>query len=432
LESHVGNDTRSQLACGGAPQKNQFSELQYGVTIMNVELLAPAGNFEKLKTALRFGADAVYVGGKSFSLRSFADNFSREELKEAVDYTHARGKKIYVTVNIYAKNSDFAEIGDYLSYLQSIAVDAVLISDPGIFYVAKKVAPKLTVHLSTQANTTNKEAVKFWQEQGVARIVLARELSLAEIEEIHTSSPETELEAFVHGAMCISYSGRCLLSNYLDGRQSNRGACVQACRWGYEIRPVSPTEKNDRLPMEQDERGTYILNSKDLNLIYHLKELESAGVASFKIEGRMKSEYYLATVINTYRRAMDGADLSLCAAELNNVAHRAYTTAFALGDNDQTVNYDDSQTKGDCEYIANVLSWQDGRVTVEMRNRFKAGEVLQVLSPTSSFGKNIPVGGILDPNGNPTEDAKLVQGIYTFDCAVPLEKGDFLRRVLTK
>jgi putative protease len=395
---------------------------------MNVELLAPAGNFEKLKTALRFGADAVYVGGKSFSLRSFADNFSREELKEAVAYTHARGKKIYVTVNIYAKNADFAEIGDYLSYLQSVGVDAVLVSDPGVFYVAKRVAPKLTIHLSTQANTTNKEAVKFWQEQGVARVVLARELSLAEVKEIHTACPETELEAFVHGAMCISYSGRCLLSNYLDGRQSNRGACVQACRWGYEIRPVLPTEKPDRLPVEEDERGTYILNSKDLNLIYHLKEMEEAGIVSFKIEGRMKSEYYLATVINAYRRAMDGEDISLCADELNNVAHRAYTTAFALGENERTVNYDDSQTKGDCEYIANVLDWKGGRVTVEMRNRFKTGEVLQVLSPTSSFGKRIPVGVMTDHKGDQTEDAKLVQGVYAFDCDVPLQTGDFLRR----
>lgn len=395
---------------------------------MKVELLAPAGNFTKLKTAVNFGADAVYVGGKNFSLRTFADNFSREELKEATEYVHARGKKIYVTVNIYAKNSDFAEVESYLAYLQEIGVDAVLISDPGIFYMAKRVAPNLTIHLSTQANTTNCYSVKFWKEQGVARVVLARELSLQEIKEIHDFCPEVELEAFVHGAMCISYSGRCLLSNYLDGRNSNRGACVQSCRWGYEIRPVLPTEKVDRLPIEQDERGTYILNSKDLNLVQHLGEMEKAGVVSFKIEGRMKSEYYLATVINAYRRALDGEDIDMCVSELNNIAHRAYTTAYALGDNDQTVNYDDSQTKGECDYIANVLDWQNGVATVEMRNRFKTGDELQVLSPTASFGKSIIVGEMKDGKGNVTTDAKLVQEKYTFACPIQLTCGDFLRR----
>lgn len=395
---------------------------------MNVELLAPAGNFEKLKTAIRFGADAVYVGGKSFSLRTFADNFSREELKEATSYVHERGKKIYVTVNIYAKNGDFKEMGDYLAYLQEIGVDAVLISDPGILYVAKEYAPNLTLHLSTQANTTNKYSVKFWQSLGVSRVVLARELSLKEIKEIHEFCPEVELEAFVHGAMCISYSGRCLLSNYLDGRESNRGACVQACRWGYEIKPVSPTEKDDSLPIEQDERGTYILNSKDLNLLTHLKEMASSGVVSFKIEGRMKSEYYLATVINAYRRAIDGEDEKVSVAELNNIAHRAYTTAYALGDNDFTVNYDDSQTKGECDYIANVLSYENGTATVEMRNRFKTGDVLEVLSPSESFGKAFIVGEMQDEKGNPCTDAKLVQAKYTFACEILLKAGDFLRR----
>lgn len=394
---------------------------------MEVELLAPAGNFSKLKTAIYFGADAVYVGGKNFSLRSFADNFSREELKEAVAYVHERGKKIYVTVNIYAKNTDFEEIGDYLRYLEAIQADAVLVSDPGIFALAEKVAPKLTLHLSTQANTTNQYAAEFWQNRGAARVVLARELSLDEIGQIHEHCPGLELEAFVHGAMCISYSGRCLLSNYLDGRQSNRGACVQACRWGYELKPVSPTEKEALLPIEQDERGTYILNSKDLNLIYHLKEMQEAGVCSFKIEGRMKSEYYLATVINAYRRAIDGADVNECAEELNNIAHREYTTAFALGENDATVNYDDSQTKGECDYIANVLDWRDGIVTVEMRNRFKTGDVLEVLSPSTAFKKQIVVGEMCC-RGEVCNDAKLVQATYSFPCDIPLHNGDFLRR----
>lgn len=399
---------------------------------MKAELLAPAGNFEKMKTAIRFGADAVYVGGKAFSLRTFADNFSAEELKNAVEYAHARGKKVYVTVNIYARNGDFATMGEYFAYLQSIGVDAVLISDPGVLYTAKKYAPSLTLHLSTQANTTNRYAVEFWREMGVSRVVLARELSIAEIAEIHNACPETELEAFVHGAMCISYSGRCLLSDYLDGRSSNRGACVQACRWGYEIRPVSPTEKDAALPIEQDGRGTYILNSKDLNLIRYLREMEEAGVASFKIEGRMKSEYYLATVINAYRRAMDGSDMGTCCAELNNITHRDYTTAYALGDNSETVNYADSQSKGDSEYIANVLDWKDGMATVEMRNRFRTGDELQVLSPTDSFARTFTVGRMTDGQGCPTDDAKLVQGVYVLPCDIPLQKGDFLRRKVEK
>lgn len=395
---------------------------------MKAELLAPAGNFEKMKTAFLFGADAVYVGGKAFSLRSFADNFSAEELKRAVDYAHGQGKKIYVTVNIYAKNADFGALREYFVYLQSIGADAGLISDPGVLYTAKKYAPGLTLHLSTQANTTNRYAVDFWRETGVSRVVLARELSIAEIKEIHEACPETELEAFVHGAMCISYSGRCLLSDYLDGRSSNRGACVQACRWGYELHPVLPTEKEARLPIEQDERGTYLLNSKDLNLIGHLSDLEAAGVTSFKIEGRMKSEYYLATVINAYRRAMNGADMGICFAELNNIAHRDYTTAYALGDNRETVNYTDSQSRGECEYIANVLDWKEGVATVEMRNRFRTGDVLQVLSPTDSFGKFFTVGEMTDGRGNRTEDAKLVQETYSFPCEIPLQNGDFLRR----
>lgn len=395
---------------------------------MKAELLAPAGNFSKLKTALLYGADAVYVGGKSFSLRSFADNFSAEELRDAVKYTHLLGKKLYVTANIYARNSDFAALKDYFIFLQDIGADAVLISDPGAIYVARKVAPRLAVHLSTQANTTNKYAVKFWGEQGVSRVVLARELSIQDIAEIHDFCPEMELEAFVHGAMCISYSGRCLLSDYLDGRSSNRGACVQACRWGYELRPVSPTEKNEWLPVEQDGRGTYILNSKDLNLISHLHELEKAGAVSFKIEGRMKSEYYLATVINAYRRAMNGEDLSTCQKELNNIAHRAYTEAYAFGENKNTVNYDDSQTKGDFEYIANVLSWQNGTVVVEMRNRFLDGDVLEVLSPAEEFGARLTVKNLKDEKGNAVSDAKLVQATYSFSSEKPLRTGDFLRR----
>ena len=392
------------------------------------ELLAPAGSFEKLKIALRFGADAVYVGGKSFSLRAFADNFTSEELQEGIAYAHARGKKVYVAVNVYLRGDDGERIGRYFSFLQSIGADAALVSDPGAVYIARLAAPRLPLHLSTQANTTNGYAAKFWHAAGISRVVLARELSLREIAAVHGLCPQMELEAFVHGAMCISYSGRCLLSDYLDGRSSNRGACVQACRWGYELRPVSPAAREESLPVGQDERGTYILNSKDLNMIGHLDALRDAGVCSFKIEGRMKSGYYLATVVNAYRRALDGASAADCMRELDTVAHRAYTTAYAFGENACTVNYDDAQTKGTCEYIADVLGWEKGRVTVEMRNRFRAGDVLEVLSPDDRFGQKLTVSDLCLADGTPTQDAKLVQGKYTFLSDMPLQKGDFLRR----
>lgn len=393
-----------------------------------IELLAPAGNFEKLKTALRFGADAVYVGGKEFSLRAFADNFSAEELKAAVEYTHSCGKKIYVATNIYLREGDAERLGAYFSFLQSIGADAALVSDPGAVWIARQAAPDLPLHLSTQANTTNAYAAKFWQGCGISRVVLARELSLREIEAIHASCPQMELEAFVHGAMCISYSGRCLLSDYLDGRSSNRGACVQACRWGYELRPVSPAEREESLPVEEDKRGTYILNSKDLNMIAHLDRLRDAGVRSFKIEGRMKSGYYLATVVNAYRRALDGAPIGRCAEELDTVAHRAYITAYAFGENHETVNYDNAQTKGTCEYIADVLGWENGRLTVEMRNRFYTGDELEVLSPDGFFGRKVCVFDLRGEDGERVDDAKLVQGKYSFLSDMPLSKGDFLRR----
>ncbi len=396
---------------------------------MKTELLAPAGNFEKLKTALYFGADAVYVGGKNFSLRSFADNFTQDELKSAVILSKSLQKKVYVTVNIFAKNADFSALSDYLRFLEEIGVDGVIISDPGVIYLAKKVAPKLCLHLSTQANTTNKYSVKFWSEQGISRVVLARELSLKEISEIHEFVPETELEAFVHGAMCISYSGRCLLSDYLDGRSSNRGACVQSCRWRYEVRALNATNgQSEWLPIEQDERGTFIFNSKDLNMLSALNELKKAGVSSFKIEGRMKSGYYLATVINAYKRLLNGEDFETCFAELNNVAHRDYTQAYAFGENAQTVNYQDSQSKGEYTYIADVLTSENGFVYAQMRNRFKKGERLEVLSPTQNFGKTFTVEEIYDSKGARTEDGKLVCETYRIACPYALSKGDYLRR----
>lgn len=392
------------------------------------ELLAPAGNPSKLKCALYYGADAVYVGGKNFSLRSFADNFDADELKNAVIYAHAQGKKVYVTVNIFAKNADMRALEDYFAYLYLIGVDAVIVSDSGVFYAAKKSAPKLCVHISTQANLTNKYAVKFWREQGAERAILARELSIAEIAEIHDYVPEIELEAFVHGAMCISYSGRCLLSNYLNGRESNRGECVQACRWKYQIRKKDVHSDSGWLDFEEDDRGTYVLNSKDLNMSQYLAELQSAGVCSFKIEGRMKSEYYLATVINAYRRCIDGGFNKMVESELVTAAHRDYTTAYMLGANDNTVNYDDNQTKGDCDYIANVLGWQDGVAKVEMRGRFKVGDRLEILSPSQNFGKSFVVENAVLPTGESVEDCKLVQEIYEINCPYNLSAGDVLRR----
>lgn len=395
---------------------------------MNVELLAPAGNFSKLKTAYYFGADAAYVGGKEFSLRSFADNFTREELAEAVKFARKLNKKVYVTANVFAKNSDFDMLSDYFAYLQEIKADAAIVSDSGAFSVAKKSAPKLQLHVSTQANLTNKYAVKFWHDAGASRAILARELSLEEIAEIHSFVPEIELEAFVHGAMCISYSGRCLLSDYLANRPSNRGECVQACRWNYQIRKSDSLSDSGWLDMQEDERGTFILNSKDLNMSAHLQALRQAGVCSFKIEGRMKSEYYLATVINAYRRCIDNGFDGVVERELLTAAHRDYTTAYALGENHATVNYTDSQAKGDCDYIGNVLGYEDGFILVEMRGRFKTGDCLEVLSPTQNFGKSFTVGQAFTSKGEQVNDCKLVQEIYKVRCPYELSAGDILRR----
>ena len=393
------------------------------------ELLAPAGNFEKLKTALCFGADAVYLGGKSFSLRSFSDNFGKEELKEAVEYAHARGKKVYVTANIFAKNADFAALSDHLAYLQEIGADAALVTDAGVLALAKKVAPKLPLHISTQANTTNKYAAKFWQEQGAERVVLARELSLAEIKEIKDFCPDLELEVFVHGAMCISYSGRCLLSNYLAGRDSNRGECVQACRWKYFLRAEG---KEGEIYAEEDGRGTYIFNSKDLNLSARLDELAAAGADSFKIEGRMKSAYYVATVVNAYRRLMDGKMTAEEAArELDTAAHRDYTEAYAFGNNDKTVNYADSQTAGTRIYTANVLegAHAGGAALIEMRNRYRLGDEVEILSTSDSFGRRFVAEEMRGEDGESVADAKLVQQKMRVFCPYELCAGDILRRI---
>ena len=393
-----------------------------------------------MRTAFYFGADAAYLGGKNFSLRAFSDNFTAEELKKAIDYAHALGKKAYVTANIFAKNADFAALADYFSLLQALGADAAIVSDLGAMSVLKKVAPRLALHVSTQANAVNKYAVKFYAETlGASRVILARELSLAEIAEIRQFTPQVELEAFVHGAMCISYSGRCLLSDYLDGRSSNRGACAQCCRWRYEIRALNPSDgETGWLPLEEDGRGAYILNSKDLNMLSALNELKNAGVNSFKIEGRMKSEYYLATVVNAYRRAMNDGDVSACERELCAVAHRNYTKAYAFaggtggensGNGGRTEEYGAGQIKGEYDYAANVLSYGNGEVRAEMRNRFKTGDTLCVLSPGKYHGKEFRVGIMrCEADNADTTDAKIVQGVYAFSCPYPLNAGDILRR----
>ncbi len=390
-----------------------------------IELLAPAGDFEKLKTALYFGADAVYLGGKEFSLRAFADNFTEEELAAAVACAHGQGRKVYVTVNIFARNADFARLGRYFAFLQEIGADAALVTDAGALACARSAAPRLPLHLSTQANTTNKYAAKFWQERGVSRVVLARELSLAEIAEIHAFCPDLELEAFVHGAMCISYSGRCLLSNYLDGRDSNRGACVQACRWRYTVLP-----EGGRLPLaaEEDGRGTYLFNSKDLNMLPHLSELAEAGVCSFKIEGRMKSRYYLANTVNAYRRALGGAPLPAMEEELEKCAHRAFTAAYAFGENAETVNYENAQRAGTRAYGADVLEGGDAPL-VQMRGRFRVGDELEILSPSASFNGRFTVGEMTDEAGAPVTDAKRVMQKLRLSSPWPLHAGDILRKV---
>lgn len=393
---------------------------------MKSELLAPAGSLEKLKVAFLYGADAVYVGGKNFSLRQYADNFTAEELAEGIDYAHERQKKVYVAVNIFAKNADFPEAEKYFKFLERIGADAVLITDPGLIALCKKTAPGLEIHLSTQANTLNKYAVRFWAEQGIKRVVLARELGYEEIKEIAEYNPDVEIECFVHGAMCVSYSGRCLLSNYLSERNANRGECVQACRWRYELTAYG--RDGDKLELTEDERGAYILNSRDLNLLKELNKLSEAGVKSFKIEGRMKTVYYLATVVNAYRRAMDGGDLNVSEAELTKINHRAYTKAYFYGENDKTLNYDEGQEQGEYEFAAWVIGYDDGTALVEMRNRFAVGDELEVLSPGDSFLKKFVVGDMTDEDNVPVTDAKLVQQRLKIAVPFRLYAGDILRK----
>ena len=400
---------------------------------MKPELLAPCGNMEKLNTALHFGADAVYLAGKQAGLRAFAGNFSDEELINAVGICHKLNKKVYVTVNIFAYEDDFIMLGDYLKFLHEIGVDAVIVSDAGVVDFCRKTVPELEIHLSTQASTTNSYAVKFWAEQGVKRIVLAREVSLDNIKRIKDKIGDSvELEAFVHGAMCVSYSGRCLLSNFLVNRPANRGECAQACRWEYVLHEI----KRPEMPMimSEDDRGTYVFNSRDLNMLAHLAKMRDAGVNSFKIEGRMKTAYYVGTVVNAYRRGIDlvekGEEIpEELLFEAYKSGHRSYTTGFYFGGEDN-IFLDSSRAIQSHDFCAYVMGFDDqkGVAIIEQRNRFCEGDTLEVLSPTDTFNKKIVVTGLTDEKGNEIKDAKIVQQKLYLPTDLKLNAGDILRK----
>ena len=354
----------------------------------HTELLAPAGNMEKLELAVYYGADAVYLGGKDFSLRNFSGNFTLPQMREAVSFAHSRGVKVYVTCNIYARNSDQQRIAGYLEALGGIAPDAVIAADPAVIVMARRIIPHVPVHLSTQANTTNVTAARFWLQQGVRRINTARELTLAEIREI-AEGCGAEIEAFVHGAMCISYSGRCLLSSYMARRHSNLGMCTHPCRWRYHL--VEETRPGQYMPVAEDDRGTYIFNSRDLCMIEHIPEMIDAGIVSLKIEGRMKGINYLATVLNVYRRALDRyhADPAGYApdpgwmTELCKISRRGYCTGFYFDDpHEVTPGYDAGIDAPDVVLVGRVLSTNTRNQTlVEVRNRFSRDDPIEILSP---------------------------------------------------
>ena len=411
-----------------------------------MELLAPAGDKNKLIMAINYGADAVYMASKRFGLRTFAGNFDMEELKWAVDYVHSHGKKIYITVNIIPHDSDMEGLDEYIKQLDELHVDAVIVADLGVIQIVRRVAPNLDIHVSTQANITNSETAKFFASLGVKRIVLARELSLEEISLLRKNLPEdVEIEAFAHGAMCISYSGRCLLSYFMTGRDANRGACVQACRWEYNVTDnncidcnltnfeINEVKRDTRFPIEQDSKGTYILNSQDMCLIEHLDKLKEAGIASIKIEGRMKSEYYVANIVNAYRMALDylnsHQDYNLpkeIENEVHKSSHRQYGTGFYFEGAKQ--NLETSLPESSYDFVAIVLEDSvNGKAKVEMRNRFKLGETLELLTP-NRLGVNVAIEGIVDEQGQELDDCKIVQQKVFVKTKESLKKNDILRR----
>ncbi len=397
-----------------------------------IELLAPAGNEEKLKTALYFGADAVYLSGKKMGLRAFADNFDEGGLERAAKLIHGMGKKMFVTVNILARNSDFSGLRDYLQYLENIGADAVIVSDLGILNEVKK-HTSLKIHVSTQASITNKYSARLYESLGADRLVMARELSLNEIREIRDFiSDRTEIEAFVHGAMCISYSGRCLLSDYMTGRHSNRGECAQSCRWEYAL-----SEKNrngEYFPIEEDERGTYILNSKDMNMLPYVRELDKAGISSFKIEGRVKSSYYVAGVVNAYRRALDlyytMGESFVCPQvlidSLAKISHRKYCTGFYFSKAEQC--FETSKPRQTYDFAALVLDKAEGGLIAEQRNRIKKGDVLEILSPGVQDGESFTVTEMRNWQGEVIDDAMVVQEKIFIKTDKVVSPNDILRK----
>ena len=377
------------------------------------EVLSPAGDMDKLKTAIAYGADAVYMSGKNFGLRTFSGNFEHDDMKEAVAYAHSKGVKCYVTMNILALEDDIRKVDDEIDYVAHEAkADAVLISDPGIFMRAKKVAPDLELHISTQASVTNSEACRFWYEQGAKRIVLARECSLEQIRRIRKNIPEDlELEAFIHGAMCMSYSGRCILSNYFTGRRANGGACAQPCRWGYEISEEKRPE--DRLPIEQDTHGTYILSSNDICMIEHVPEMIGAGINSFKIEGRIKGAYYAAVTTKVYREAVDlylkdpeGYKTDAKWLELlDKVVHRDYATGFFFDNPIDNAQIGSERTYNKPAFVVGVVEGYDeekGMYIVSQRNKLYRGDSLNVLKP-AGWEAPITASEIYDMDMNPLE-----------------------------
>lgn len=397
------------------------------------EILAPAGSLEKLKTAIDFGADAVYIGGSKLNLRAFADNFTNEQIIEGVEYAHSRGKKIYVTMNVFPHNADLVGVEKYIKDLYELGVDAIIVSDPSIIITAKEVAPKLEIHLSTQANNVNWKSALFWYNMGVKRIVLARELSLEEIKEIREKLPEDcELEAFVHGSMCMAYSGRCLISNYMTGRDANRGACAQPCRYKYYL--VEEKRPGEYFPIVEDDKGTYIMNSKDLCMIENINEVIEAGVYSLKIEGRMKSSYYVAGVVKAYRQAID--------AYLENpdtwkfdpkwmhnllrVSHRQYHSGFYYGRTNNQI-YETSAYVRNYDIVGVVKSYdkETNTAVIEQRNRVFEGDVVEVLRKEDD-NFNISLDNMKDEKDSKIEVANRAQMIFKITTETELKTNDML------
>lgn len=401
------------------------------------ELLIPAGSLEVLKTAVVYGADAVYIGGEAFGLRAKAKNFSNDEIKEGISFAHERGAKVYITANILAHNSDLAGVEAYFEELREIRPDALIISDPGIFTIAKRILGDMEIHISTQANNTNYATFQFWRLLGAKRVVTARELSLAEIREIRDQIPDDmEIESFIHGAMCISYSGRCLLSNFFTGRDANQGACTHPCRWKYSV--VEETRPGEYMPVYENERGTYIFNSRDLCMIEHVPEMIEAGIDSFKIEGRMKTALYVATAARTYRKAIDDyqkdpdlyqQNLEWYRQEIGKCTYREFTTGFYFGKPDSSTQiYDNNTYVKNYTYLGTIEGNNRGNLyRIEQKNKFSVGELIEVMRPD---GENIPVTvqAIFDEEGRPQENAPHPKQILYIDLGIPLNQYDILRR----